>query len=87
MRDYGLTPRPSQWALDAGLPGPAEDEGFCEYVTRLGLDCAELLHGLDRRTVSLANVRLSTKLQRDMPLDFTRHIHALVDKHRPTPMA
>jgi hypothetical protein len=95
MEDYGLTPRPPQWTLDAGLPEPHDDESFLAYVTRLGYSGGELLADLDERTMSLANVRLATKLQRSMPVEFDKHVDRLVDKHgtrqvrfrRPVPMA
>lgn len=81
MEDYGLTPRPPQWALDAGLPQPLEDESFCEYVARMGLDCQELLVGLSYCTMPLANYRLATRLQRDMPVEFDRYVAELVREH------
>lgn len=92
MEDYGLTPRPPNWALAAGLPAPDEDEAFLAYVTRLGYSGDDLLVDLDERTMSLANIRLGTKLQHSMPVAFDRHIRGLVEKwgrgfRRPTPMA
>jgi len=94
MEDYGLTPRPPDWALAAGLPAPHEDESFLEYVTRLGYSGKELVAELDERTMTLANVRLANKLQQSMPVAFDRHVRKLGEKwgpqrrfRRPTPMA
>jgi hypothetical protein len=62
-----LSPRPPQWALDAGLPPPVEGESFCAYIERLGLDCDYLLEGLTGRTLPCANSRLASLLMRELP--------------------
>lgn len=81
MEDFGLVPRPAEWALRAGLPGPKHGEGFAQYVTRLGFDPAELLVELTPRTACLAHLRLNTLLQRSMPAAFDKHIDALARAH------
>ena len=86
MKDYGLRPEPARWALKAGLPAPRDDEGFIEYVTRLGLNAAELLVELTEQTMVLANARLNTQLQRRMRNAFDDHVEWLccmhLDEHR-----
>jgi hypothetical protein len=84
MDDFGLRPRPPHWALHAGLPEPHADEGFCEYVIRLGFSDQEMLEGLTERTMPLANWRLATRLQRSMPQHFSEYIDRLVEEHVPS---
>lgn len=81
MDDYGLRPEPPRWALEAGLPEPKKEEGFAEYVTRLGLDAEELLVELTAQTAPLANGRLATTLARAMPGARDRYIEHLVSIH------
>jgi hypothetical protein len=81
LEDYGLRPEPPLWALEEGLPAPHEGETFVPYVLRLGLQPAPLLVELDRRTIPLANGRLSTALSRAMQPAFDRHIERLAQKH------
>ena len=81
MNDYQLSPEPAQWALNAGLPKPHPEEGFIEYVERIGLDATELLEGLHERTVCLANYRLNTQLQRQIRPAFDAHVQALSRIH------
>lgn len=71
-----LLPDVPQWALAAGLPEPAPEESFVEYVQRLGLDPEPLLVGLNERTLVLANQRLSSLLMRLRPDDFRRYVDA-----------
>ena len=75
----GPSPRPPPWALAAGLPSPNPGETFCQYVERLGLDCAELLEGLNERTAVLANPRLASRIAHDMPEAYSRYLAA---RHR-----
>lgn len=81
MEDYGLQPQPAQWALSAGLPAPKKDEGFIEYVERLGMDASELLVELHEQTICLANYRLNTQLQRQMRDAFDVHVEELAAMH------
>ena len=81
MNDYGLTPAPAQWALDAGLPAPGDEEGFIQYVERLGMSGTELLVDLTAQTIDLANYRLNTQLQRRMRWAFDEHVEALAAEH------
>ena len=83
LDDFGLRPSPPQWALEAGLDAPKEEEGFVEYVTRLGLDASELLIELTPQTAPLANGRLATTLARAMPEARDRYIEALAEIHIP----
>ena len=83
MDDYGLLPEPPKWALDAGLTLPRTGETFSQYVERLGLSCPELLDELTERTICLANLRLATRLQYEMPGIFRRHVADLVRRHVP----
>jgi hypothetical protein len=69
-----LTPKPPQWALDAGLPPPVEGEPFVQYIERLGLDPDPLLEDLTVRTLPLANSRLASLLFRELPDVFWAHV-------------
>lgn len=82
MSDNELRPEPPEWALTAGLPGPLQGEGFSDYSKRIGIDPEPLLEGLNEVTLCLANLRLATALQREMPSYFNEHVKALVTKHR-----
>lgn len=62
-----LRASPPEWALQAGLPPPGEDESFEKYVSRLGLDPEELLVGLNETTMVLANIRLASALMKEAP--------------------
>ena len=81
MADFGLCPVPPAWALAAGLPAPENGEGFCRYVTRLGLDCAYFFEDLTERTAELANLRLSSYLIDSMPGPFRAHVRTLTLAH------
>lgn len=81
MNDFGLRPEPPEWALFAGLPVPRNEEGFTEYVTRLGLDASELLIELTPRTICIANLRLAHALRQRAPAAFDRHLEELASKH------
>lgn len=76
-----LTPKPPQWALDAGLPGPELGEDYCAYVSRLGLDCSELLEGLTTKTAVVAHIRLAQKLADGAPDVWNAHVDAFVRAH------
>lgn len=78
-----LRPTPPEWALAAGLPSPEDGEGFIEYVTRLGLGAEVLTHDLDERTAELANIRLASLLQKEMPADFRLYVQGYVAEHVP----
>lgn len=82
MDENGLRPLPPEWALQAGLPNPVDGEGFSEYVSRLGLNPKSLLEDLNERTLCLANGRLATTLQREMPAAFDRYVDELASKWR-----
>jgi len=69
-----IPPRLPDWALWAGVPEPHEGEGFCEYVSRLGLDPEPMLIGLDERTYCLANQRLASELMRQSPDLFMEYV-------------
>jgi len=79
MNDYGIRPEPAQWALDAGLPAPREEEGFIEYVERLGLNAADMLVDLTARTAELANLRLVSTLRRLLPKEFDEYVRDRYD--------
>lgn len=76
-----FTPKPPQWALDAGLPEPEPREDFCDYVTRLGLDCSELFEGLTPRTMVVAQMRLAQKLADETPDVWRAHVERFVKQH------
>lgn len=75
-----LKPNPPRWALAAGLPRPRKYESFRHYVGRLGLDADLLLEGLDDRTAVLANIRLASRLQIELPHEFDLHVQELASK-------
>jgi len=82
-----LRPDPPQWSIQAGLPLPLEDEEFCEYVTRLGLDCPDLLMDLDLRldesgVEGIANLRLATAIQKIVPDIFSAYTEREAKKWR-----
>lgn len=81
MDDFGLRPEPPLWALEGGLPAPQKGETFIPYVRRLGLKPSPLLAGLNRRTISCANMRLATALQKCMQPTFDHYVDGLARKH------
>jgi len=74
LADVLPAPEPPLWALEAGLPEPWDDESFCAYVFRLGLDPEPLLVELIPRTALLANLRLDSLLMGKMPGAFSKHV-------------
>lgn len=80
-RRQALMPKPPQWALDAGLPAPEKNENYCEYVTRLGYNCSELLADLTPRTHQIAHERLVSKLIVSLPEVWDRHLRVFVRAH------
>ena len=65
-----------EWAKWSGLPEPGPQEGFCEYVRRLGLDPEPLLAGLNEGTYGLLNTRLAAALMRHAPDAHRRYLDA-----------
>jgi hypothetical protein len=78
LPSFNARPEPPLWAVYAGLPEPRDDEGYVEYLNRIGLDPVELLVDLTDRTACLANIRLESKLMRSMPEAYQRHVNAFV---------
>ena len=62
------------WAIWAGVPAPLDEESFEEYVTRIGLNAEDLLHGLSENQLPIANHRLTTHFLRTMPEEYEAYI-------------
>jgi hypothetical protein len=78
LPSFNARPEPPLWAVYAGLPEPHDDEGYVEYLNRIGLDPVELLVDLTDTTACLANIRLESKLMRSMPKAYKEYVDAWV---------
>jgi hypothetical protein len=80
---WNLEPNPPQWALDAGLPYPEQDEVLGDYCERIGLSYWRLIEGLDRRCATAnVHIRLVNMIAESCPEAWREHVDEFVKTYR-----
>lgn len=77
--------RIAPWAVQAGMPLPADDESFDSYWRRVGVEDGVIemaVLGLRDDNADCANERMNTYLIRKMPDAFERHVLSRAKRHR-----